>query len=538
MRISLRPLPGRPLGPGEKAVAVLACLLLIAGVVTLVTVPDWGGKDACPRGVQRVEGACMGISAGEFHHDPGLTPLLRRLAEQNADAADEGAQGSEGRDARQRRRVALTMPFSSDETSAVPLDLLRHGLAGALAAQRAANARSGPKLELLLADLGKDMKNWEPVVRTLGTLPGDGPPLIATVGLPSSTSESRQTIEALADRGIPSIGPVITSSDMNAGRYFFKTSPSNEHFTDALRRHLDAAEDSRRGFLVLDERAEDTYSRDLEKRVLAAFGDRYELKRNSASYVGTRGDEAGTPNLFRIPVLDICASKSDTVFYAGRDEDLPALVERLTEARCGYGRPLRIVKVGIGMPPQLTGETVTKRMHKAGIRLVNAAAYDPAWQRDSDAAPPGFDSFRSWFERTTKGIDLGDEPLDDGYAAMYHDAVRAVAEASGLAYEDTSAAAEGKENGRPSAERVRKDVHNKLLNLNPDSRGGESGCDPCIEGAAGTYGFNPRTSPDLWPVCKSVHIVEHPEPEGGGKRPEEPYRTYGKSFSGKCPPGP
>nr|WP_241265586.1 ABC transporter substrate-binding protein [Streptomyces boncukensis] len=512
----------RPWGPGEKALAVLLALAVVAGVAALVTVPDWGGDEECPRGVSRVEGACMAVADGGFTHDPGLRGLLRGIAEENAEAARDTY-----------RTAALTMPYSSDETSAMSPALIEHGLAGAAAAQRSVNDRPGPKLRLLLADIGKDMKKWRPVLDTLERLPADQS-LIATVGLPSSTSDSKAAIKSLAEREIPSIGPVITSSDMNAGRYFFKTSPSNAHFTAALGQYLEREKDSETGFLVLDERAQDTYSRDLERHILQQFGKKYDLRRNSASFVGTRGDEAGTPNLFRIPVLNLCAAKADTVFYAGRDEDLPALVERLADTSgCGYRKPLRLVKVGIGLPPELTGKDLTARMRKAGIRLVDAAATDPAWRGEGAPRPDGYGAFDRHFATVTKGEKLGPKPLDDGYAAMYYDAVRTVGEASGLAYEDTP-----EESARPkSPERIRKDVHNKLLNLNPDRRGDAVGCNPCIEGASGTYGFNPRASSGLWPVCKGVHIVEYPAPKGRSRAGDPPYRTYGGSFSGVCPKG-
>lgn len=558
----------RPLGPGEKIVAAVLGLVLMAGLTTAVAM--WAADDGegCPDGLERVEGSCMALSGGDFTSDPELEGLLRVAARENKAVEQDGGPS---------RRVALTMPFSSEKASAMPLELIKHGLAGALAAQRRANDGSGPKYQLVLADVGRRMENWQPVVDKLVGLTRDEAPLIATVGLPSSTKRSEQAIKSLARHEIPSIGPVITSSDMNAGRYFFKTSPSNEHFVKALKQYLDdnpkdpdSTEDggdgedgkgedsgesgesgdadesdgspSRTGFLVVDDSRADTYSRDLERRVLDTFEDEYDLERNSTSFVGTRGEESGTPNLFRVPVFNICAARADTVFYAGRDEDLPALIERLASSgRCGYEKPLRIVKVGIGMPPELTGKQITERMREADIRVVNAAAVDPGWQEKNASKPSGFETFRSNFQAVTKGQKLSGQPLDDGYAPMYYDAFTAVSEASGLAFEDVGE--EGQASEDP--DRVRKDVHNKLLNLNPDRRGEVEGCSPCVQGAAGTYGFNRRTSPGLWPVCKSIHMLEHPVPksreekdgESGDAPPTEPYRTYGEEFSGNCPKG-
>ncbi|WP_016909176.1 ABC transporter substrate-binding protein [Streptomyces xiaopingdaonensis] len=510
-------------------------LAVLAGALVAVV---FATRDSeCGQGLQQVEGSCMGVSAGEFAYDDDLRGLVRSVAGENNKVAEEEES---------YRRIAVTMPFSSDTTSAMPLNLIKHGLAGAAAAQRAANAGpgGGPKYQLLLADIGKQMQGWRPVVEVLEELTrNDGPPLIATAGLGSSTSDSKKFMKALGARGIPSMGPVITSSNMNAGRYFFKNSPSNTHFVGALKQWLEDNPGDGTKYLVYADRTEDTYSVDLHDQVMRAFGDKYDLKRNSSSFIGTRGEEAGTPQLFQIPVVRICTSRTDTVFYAGRDEDLPALVKRLaTSSGCGYKKPLRILKVGIGLPPELTGGELTDQMRKAGITIVNAAAVDPEWQRE-ESKPSGFRQFHKHFAALAEKEEMGPKPLEDGYAVMYYDAVHTVAEASGLAFEDV-----GEEQEKTaSAARIRNNVHNKLLNLNPDRRGSGDGCSPCVEGAGGTYGFNQQTSRGLWPVCKAVHILEYPAPKvarrGDGKHsgkqaePAELYRTYGESFAGNCPRG-
>ncbi|MBA0053886.1 amino acid ABC transporter substrate-binding protein [Streptomyces sp. AJS327] len=522
-------------------------LALIAGLVTAITVWRSDDTEECRHDLQRVEGACMALAQGDFAYAPEIKELVRAVARENASVEDSDEPV---------RRIALTMPFSSDETSAMPLDLIRNGLAGALAGQRAANKGPGPDYQLLLADIGRGMKQWRPVTDQLVRMSDTRSPLIATIGLPSSTDDSRDAMRALARKAIPSVGPVITSSDMHSKEYFFKTSPSNTHFSEALKEYLADNPGKGKGYLVFDRRDEDTYARDLEEKLRDAFGRKYDLDTNFADFAGTRGEEAGTPRLFKMPVLNICAAEADTVFYAGRDEDLPALIKGLAATpRCGYQKPLRVLKVGIGLPPELTTKDLTDRMERADIRIVNAASVDPSWARAKDTRksgelPTGFAEFEEQFTALAKRQKMGSKPLDDGYAIMYYDAFRAVSEASGLAYEDVGSAELEKaeqdqetpdENASAAAERVREDVYHKLLNLKPNRRGGADGCSPCVEGASGTYGFNIPTSKTLWPVCKAVHIQEHPVPtkrrEGEDGPPEKPYRTYADEFSGECPSG-
>lgn len=505
-------------------------LAVLAGVLVAVV---FATRDSeCGEGLQQVEGSCMGVSAGEFAYDDELRGLVRSIADANKEVAGEESY----------RRIAVTMPFSSDRTSAMPLDLIKHGLAGAAAAQRAANetAGGGPKHQLLLADLGKGMKEWKPVVKILGQLKGsDRTPLIATAGLGSSTSYSKEFIRALRARHIPSMGPVITSSDMNADGYFFKNSPSNKHFVEALGEWLKENPGDGDKHLVYDDHPNDTYSHDLREKVRDTFDDEYRLSRNNSPFIGGRGEEAGETQLFKTLVNDICDSPVDTVFYVGRDEDLPLLVKDLAAShKCGK-KPLRILKVGIGLPPELTDDGLTQQMRKADIVLVSAAAVDPEWPREQ-SKPTGFPLFSEHFTAVADkaGMDVGDSELDDGYAVMYYDAVYAVTRASGLAFEEAS------EDEKKTADRIRNNVRNRLLKLKPyqDSDGR---CSSCFPGASGTYGFNQLESNGLWPVCKAVHILEYPAPkaarrgdgEHSGKRagPAELYRTESDSDAGDCP---
>ncbi|WP_019549503.1 hypothetical protein [Streptomyces sulphureus] len=507
-------------------------LAVLAGVLVAVA---FATRDSeCSEGLQQVEESCMGVSAEDFAYDGELRGLVRSIAEENNRVAKE---------AESFQRIAVTMPFSSDRTSAMPLDLIQHGLAGAAAAQRAANeaAGGGPEHQLLLADIGRGMKEWKPVVKTLGQLKGnDDSPLIATAGLGSSTSYSKEFIEALRARDIPSMGPVITSSNMNADGYFFKNSPSNKHFVEALDEWLEDNPGDGDKHLVYDDHPKDTYSLNLRQKIEDSFGDEYRLRKNSSSFIGGRGEEAGEVRLFKTPVADICKSPVDTIFYVGRDDDLPLLVEELADSyKCGK-KPLRILKVGIGLPPELTDDDLTKQMREARIVLVNAAAVDPEWPREK-SKPTGFPRFSKYFATVAKkaGMDVDDpELLDDGYAVMYYDAVHTVTEASGHAF------AEAGKDEQKTAARVRNNVRNKLLNFKP-YRDSDGRCGSCVTGASGTYGFNQLESKGLWPVCKAVHILEYPAPkaarrgdgERSGKRagPAELYRTESESPADDCP---
>lgn len=521
-------------GPADKAIAAVVGLALLAGLFGLYVVLR---PDACDAGLQKKGGECVGVTEYAFDADPEIAGLIQAVAKENA-RVKKGWEDPGDKSPIPYVRIALMMPFTADATSAMTMEQIKLSLAGAHAAQLQANANSGPYYQLLLANDGKDLDKWSPVVDKLSTMVDKQSPLVGAIGMPSSTSETLKAIKYLTEKQIPSIGPVITSSDMNA-KYFFKTSPSNDLFAQALKSYLKEIPGESRGFLVFDNRDQDVYSNNLRQVFDDTFGKEYGLVTRRASFMGVTGDEAGIPRRFSSAAQGICATHADTVFFAGRDMDLPQLVRQLAaQPSCEHDQPVRILKVGIGLDPPLTTPELTRQMKKAKITLVAAASVDPQWWKPeqhrlwSDALTGFLERFRM-----LEGEPKPDEkPLDDGYAIMYHDAFTVVSRAVDQTYDDVN------DNDRKSSAKAvmpsKDDVYNTMINMSiQDKADGRSSCVNCIRGASGTFGFDNSQSTQRWPVCKPVPVIEYPAPSGGKtrKNPLTPFRTYEDHYSNGCP---
>ncbi|WP_172382736.1 ABC transporter substrate-binding protein [Streptomyces sp. MNP-20] len=523
-------------GPLDKAVAIVVPLVLIAvGVVVYLLLRP----EDCPGGLSKHGGECVGVTESAFEGDEDLDGLIRAVADENARVERAWEDPEQGQAPMPYGRIALMMPFTSDEASAMTAAMIRRALAGAHAAQLKANSSGGPHYQLLLAPDGKDLDQWRPVVDDLTALVDDRrSPLVGVMGLPSSTPETRDAMKELSARRIATVGPVITSADMNAA-YFFKTSPNNSMFVDALGHYLKRNPGDRKGFLVYDSRPDDVYSRNLHRLLQKKFGKAYGLRRRSASYLGSTGPAAGIPQRFQSAAQKICLTESDTVFFAGRDQDLPALVKRLSqESSCDRRSPVRILKVGIGLEPTLTTDELTGMLRETKTRIVAAASVTPAWWtprgQAAKGAPAGLGGFLRVFHDLDERYGIGEKPLDDGYAIMYHDAFTLLSNAYDRSYSEANEKP-GSSDRTPAPARTptKDDVYNTLINAGIVERDGRLLCTNCLQGAAGTYAFEQSPETRQWPICKPIPVIEYPAQGRGG--PGKTYRTFEDTFAYPCP---
>ncbi|MBA2805930.1 ABC transporter substrate-binding protein [Streptomyces sp. KM273126] len=538
------------MGPGEKAVALVvgAVLLAVLALTVVRLLPE-----KCGDGLEPAGDECVGVTAGVLTGDPELEGLIRAVADENAKVEQDWKDPENGKTPIPYVRVALMMPFTSDSTSAMSTEQIARALAGAHAAQLRANAQAGPHYQLLLANDGKDLDHWQPVVDRLAGMGDDEVPLVGVFGLPSSTPDTLEAAKALSDHRIPVIGPVLTSTTMNA-EYLFKTSPSNELFAKALGEYLDERPGNGTGFLVSDRREQDSYSTDLKEVFRKHFGEEYGLARRQVSYLGMTGDNEGVPQRFSEAAQGICVTKADTVFFAGRDHDLPALVERLAdEPSCDQRKPIRILKVGIGLDPVTTTAEITKQLREARITLVGAASVDTRSWEGNEQLSAGARGFVEEFEklRTDQANEQawGDKPLEDGYAVMYYDAFTVLSQATDRAYDDIKVNGEEEntentenaenaenaenEDGLPS----HNDVYNTVINMNILGTQSGASCVNCVRGASGTFGFDDTPDTQKWAVCKPVPVIEYPGAPAASEKNQaaNTYRTHEEIFDGACP---
>jgi hypothetical protein len=535
----------RALGPADKAVVLAVGVVLLVAVAFVVVrlLPE-----KCGGGLEAAGDECVGVTAGVLQGDPELEGLIRAVADENARVERSWTHPENGQASIPYVRIALMMPFTSDATSTMSTEQIARALAGAHAAQLRANAQAGPRYQLLLANDGKDLEHWEPVVDRLAGMTDDEAPLVGVFGMPSSTPDTLAAAKALSAHRIPAIGPILTSTTMEAG-YLFKTSPSNELFAEALREYLDKNPGNGTGFLVSDRRERDSYTADLREVFLAHFGKEYGLKQRQASYLGLTGDDEGVPQRFSDAARSICLTEADTVFFAGRDHDLPHLVDRLAnEPSCDHGKPTRILKVGIGMDPESTTTDITEQLRQARVTLVDAASVDTRSWAGNEKLPAGPRGFLKQFEKLRAKLrndpahkqPWGNKPLDDGYAVMYYDAFTVLSQATGRAYDDINGEREGKEgeaetSGAPILPR-HDDVYNTVINMNILGTQSGASCVNCVRGASGTFGFDDSPDTRKWAVCKPVPVIEYPEPASGVKtKAAGMYRSYEDIFNGTCP---
>ncbi|MGW6056014.1 ABC transporter substrate-binding protein [Streptomyces sp. NPDC055189] len=519
--------PPKEWGPLEWLVAAVVVAALVVGGIT------WNSArpGPCGDGLEEIAGECVGVTADAFEADDKAKSLIRAVADENARVAQDWEDPPDDKPRIPYVRIALMMPFTSNESSAMTGDMIRRALAGALAAQLEANSASGPHYQLLLAPDGSDLGQWEPVVDRLAEMTRDSrAPLVGVTGIPSSTTETREAVTELTERRIPTVGPVITAASMNF-RYFFKTSPNNEQFIKALSHYLDRYPQSEKGLLLWDSREGDVYSQNLRKVFDRQFGKTYDLKNHNSHYIGSSGEDQGIPRRFADAVTRICRDKADTVFFAGRDQDLPAFINRLAnEGGCDRSGKLRILKVGIGLEPTLTAADIRRSLRRANATIVDASAFDPAWETDIGHAPSGFSPFHARFKKINSEHALGPDFLKDGYMAMYYDGFALLASAVDRTYSDIT------EGGEKTPDPVRlpstKDVYSTLTFSTIS--GGE--CTGCLVGASGTYGFTGPGENNQWAVCKPVPIVEFPPVARSGDKEKLPlYRTYRGEKAKSCP---
>ncbi|MGW7577271.1 ABC transporter substrate-binding protein [Streptomyces sp. NPDC054765] len=457
----------------------------------------WSGT-----GAQR---ECVGITDEKaFSFDPRLKVITDRIAQENRRVRAQWEKPAAGKSRLPYVKVAVLTPLTESDTSALPIEEIRTSLEGAFIAQCRANACPAlsttsstgiqgktPLIQLVLANEGRSETHWQPVVGQLADLVHDAHPLVAVTGMGVSIPETQAAATELSRLKIPAIGAVLTATDLHAP-HLFKVSPSNVDYAKALRRYLDHSPlAGRRGYLVFDSR-DDNYVKTMRKAFDEEFGDY--IGRRRASFVGTTGhSSAGIPRLFYNAVNNICLTKAEVIFYAGRDRDLADLVRALsTRSQCGHDTPITVMTGATGTFAQ--GQQVRGLLKDNKITILDVAATSPAQWTRGVHAPPGFKPFH----QALRDLGFPDSVMDDGYAIMHHDAVLTAVWATRSVTGQT-----GKE--APDVQ----DVYNEITNLHDAST---------VPAAGGELSFDDASNG--WPHNKPVPVIRLPEPL---KDPGPPY---------------
>ncbi|MFE3493452.1 bifunctional serine/threonine-protein kinase/ABC transporter substrate-binding protein [Streptomyces sp. NPDC059175] len=456
--------PKRPRRRRLTAAVAAATLAVVA-----VTAYTWlhTSSNTCSAGLHRaVNDECVGVAdplSDASLFGPELKDVVGRIVRENKRVADEAAADPR----KPYVRVAHLMPYGADSGSPLSWEAIRESLEGAYAAQCRVNACPGlrgagathlpatvPKVQLLLANEGRNQQEWKVVADQLGTMTSGDHPVVGVSGLGVSLPETQAVADRLSELKIPAVAGPPTATTLESP-YLFKASPSNREHVRALRARLESGQAERRGFLVFDTN-EDLYVQSLREAFDLEFAPSIGQRR--AGFAGST-DDAAVPRLYGPAVQDICYTKADVVFYAGRDNDFPALISALANrGRCspdGGLRPLTVVTCWSGRSAYSRNPERQKELRKAKITVLDASVLSPEdWNRGS-TVPPGFAPFHESFQ----ALGYTDRRLGDGYAMMNHDAVLTVAWAAESFANQNGGAVPGPQ-----------DLYNQIINLHGANR--------------------------------------------------------------------
>ncbi|MBB6121619.1 ABC transporter substrate-binding protein [Nocardiopsis algeriensis] len=424
--------PGRPREPRSRSAAFLKGwwhlltlgLVLVLGAATFLygNVLTCGGPGS---GVRSVGGQCVGVTDGSYVYHDDFHRIQELITKENDRVA--------GLTDRHVVRVALLSTFTFGDVSPMDPGRIRRALEGAYTAQMRANhtrrlGDSKPALQLYLANTGSRQEHWEPVVDDLVAMTEDEEnPLVAVVGMAVSIESTQEMATRMSRHGIPMVSTSATADGLEHGSIdgLVRAAPSNTEMVRALRRYLDGLEEPARATLVYDSTEPDLFTTTLRDAYQTHLGGY--MEGHPQEYAGTTVGDTPRAGLFDTVTLNVCASETDTVFFAGRAPDLWEFVASLESRGCSDD-PLRVLFATIGLTA-MDDEDAMGMLRDSNITLVYASGIDPRWgdPKAGEDAPPHYGHFTEAFDEYVG--DEGGSAFNNGYALVHHDALAVVARA-------------------------------------------------------------------------------------------------------------
>lgn len=286
--------------------------------------------------VFRNNGACVGVTDGSYVFNPSLAPIERAIASENASVREQ----------RTYATVALLTPMTASATSDVSLARIKDELAGAYAAQLAANggdlSEDRPPIQLVLANEGTSQElAYGQVTGLLTEMRRPPANLRAVIGMGVSVEQTVLGAKILSKAGIPMIGAVTTADQLDWSNItgLARVVPDVSDQITALQRYFAAHGGLGPAVLIADSNTSDLYTSDLMKDFTAAFG------QDLTSQAQPFGPGLGESTELRLITSSVCSLTGipPTVLYAGRESDLPTLISNLQGApNCG-GKQITVV---------------------------------------------------------------------------------------------------------------------------------------------------------------------------------------------------
>lgn len=412
---AIQPPPPRWRTPALVAGVALLVVALVAGVLTVIQVVRSCGDGVTKRGEH---GECIGVTDGAAVFAPELAAIQEQIHQENLRVVESE---------KPYVSVAVLLPMTVTEDDIVTWEWVKHQLQGAHLAQARANhtealgART-PQIRLLLANPGSRFAQWQPVLEELQSR-RQSEHLVAVTGVGLSLSAARDAMRRLSELDMPIIGSTLPTDDVGDLRGFLRVSPTNSAQARAAASYL-KRRGARTATLVQDINQGDLYPRTLARTFSEHFSD------DEHRFVGRteRYDSSlpGVGNTFLQMVPNICNSRPDAIYFAGRANHLPAFIEQLTSRGCREDLPITVVTAddvaNVDMPNE-----ILRRARQADVTVIHTALAHPgAWTAEPErfgAATASFVETSCATCFTTLFPDEPDDALDDGVVILSHDSV-------------------------------------------------------------------------------------------------------------------
>jgi hypothetical protein len=415
-----------PARPGDQrramrtrtGLVILAVLVVVAAGLTGYHLasgrrsapPHHSPLALCPGSTPRFQifrnnGACVGVTDGSYVFDPSLAPIERAIARENAKVREQ----------RTYATVALLTPMTASAASDVSLPRIKDELAGAYAAQLAANggdlSQDQPPVQLVLANEGTSQElAYGQVTGLLREMKAPPANLRAVVGMGVSVEQTILGAKILSKAGLPMIGAVTTADQLDWPNItgLARVVPDVSDQVTALQRYFAAHGGLGPAVLVTDTNRSDLYTSDLMQDFSTAFGQ--DLNSQPQPF----GPGPGESTELRLISSSVCplTGTPPTVLYAGRESDLPTLINRLQGApNCG-GKMVTVLtgSDAVALPPSLT----TNQPREGDVSVVYSDIADP----DPKAVVPQV-------QQIFAGSPAGTASLSDPWTIATYDAMTA-----------------------------------------------------------------------------------------------------------------
>ncbi|WP_330277815.1 ABC transporter substrate-binding protein [Lentzea sp. NBC_00516] len=368
----------------------------------------------CADGVVHRDHECVGVTDGSYEFDPALADVQRRIRAENEDVLGSG---------KPYVTIGFFAQMTVTEKDSVSMGWVKHQLQGAYLAQYRANhdrvAGDLPLVRLLIANAGSQIAAWEPVVNELLTRTAAPDHLVAVAGMGTSTENARKAMNRLSEQGILMLGSTVTSDDLRKIPNLLRMAPTNSGQAKAVASYIKPK--VRKALLVQDDSRSDLYPATLATSFTDNFPDQdHKLVGQTEFYDSSL---PSVDNTFLQMMPNICNSKPEVVFFAGRGKHLASFVTQLTGRRCQEHRIT--VLSGDDVSTAVFGEGVVRRALDSGVEVVfTTLAHPEAWNRE----PKAFEKDATFIfaERICSycfPTAFPDDSLEDAAAIMAYDSV-------------------------------------------------------------------------------------------------------------------